>query len=534
MPDVDGFTSSALFINFFNDNLKKVYPNVEISYHMPQGKEHGLRTIVDELAEEQIADLLILPDSSSNDYNEHQRLHEMGYDILCIDHHEADHYSENAVVINNQLSQNYPNKALSGVGVVYKFLQYFEAAAQKDTELNYKPIVSVSHYLDIVALGMCSDMMSMQTPENRYIADKGFSSINNALFKEIIKKQCYSMFGISTEDWNDSYYTSGKVTQTKVVFYVTPLINALIRMGNPREKELLFESFINGDKKVHSTKRGASLNDEETIAEQSVRNCVNARNHQNKEKEKAIELLDIQISNECLDENKILILNADDLYVSNNLTGLIAMGIAAKYKKPTILGRISPDGYLKGSSRGREESELKDFKAFLKESGLTDYAEGHANAFGTSIKVKDIPKLYSYANEKLADVDFNENFYEADFIIQGNYSDIVNLVTEIDAAAQYWGQLNSEPLIVVENITIPKDQIQIIGSKKDTIKFTFNGITYILFRAADTIDQINCQSADTLTINCAGKANLNKWGGRITPQIYVDAIELKESSIYDF
>lgn len=52
------------------------------------------------------------------------------------------------------------------------------------------------------------------------------------------------------------------------------------------------------------------------------------------------------------------------------------MGIAAKYKKPTILGRISPDGYLKGSIRGREESELKDFKGFLKDSNYMDFVEG--------------------------------------------------------------------------------------------------------------------------------------------------------------
>ena len=114
----------------------------------------------------------------------------------------------------------------------------------------------------------------------------------------------------------------------------------------------------------------------ETVAEQVTRNCVNARSRQNREKDKAIELLDIQISNNCLDENKILILNADGLSVSNNLTGLIAMGIAAKYKKPTMLGRISPDGYLKGSIRGREESELKDFKRFLKDSNHMDFVEG--------------------------------------------------------------------------------------------------------------------------------------------------------------
>lgn len=126
---------------------------------------------------------------------------------------------------------------------------------------------------------------------------------------------------------------------------------------------------------VPSTKRGEK-GQLEKVSTQSVRNCVNAKSRQNREKEKALELLDIQIAENCLENNKILILNADELNTPNTLTGLCAMGVSAKYKKPVILGRISPDGYLKGSGRGRNESELKDFRQFLINSGLIDFAEG--------------------------------------------------------------------------------------------------------------------------------------------------------------
>ena len=522
--DVDGFTSAAVFINYFNKYLKEKYPNVEFTYHIPEGKEHGLRSVMDEVVHEKICDLIILPDSSSNDYDEHQILSDMGYDILVLDHHDADHYSEFATVINNQLSQDYENKAASGVGIVYKFLQFFDAM---------EGINGANDFIDLVALGEISDMMNMNTPENRLICMAGLSMISNELFKAIIKKQCYSMFGIYEADWSDNYYLSGEVTQIKVAFYVTPLINALIRVGTQKDKEMLFRGFIDGETMIESTKRGAK-GEMETVAEQVTRNCVNARSRQNREKDKAIDLLDIQIMNECLDDNKILILNADDLNVSTNLTGLIAMGIAAKYKKPTLLGRISPDGFLKGSIRGREESELKDFKGFLKESGLTDMVEGHANAAGFSLKNCNVSKLYDYANEKLKDVDFNEGYYEADFVVSGNYSDLSGLVTDLGSHADLWGQQNKEPVIIVENITIPKSSIQKIGAKKDTVKFIFNDMIYMLFKAQDVIDQIDSFNGDTLNITCAGRANINKWGGRETPQIYVDEIELKESSIYDF
>jgi len=65
--------------------------------------------------------LVIVPDAGSNDYEQHQVLRERGVDVLVIDHHEADKVSEDACVINNQLSAHYANKTLSGVGVVYKF-----------------------------------------------------------------------------------------------------------------------------------------------------------------------------------------------------------------------------------------------------------------------------------------------------------------------------------------------------------------------------------------------------------------------------
>lgn len=285
---------------------------------------------------------------------------------------------------------------------------------------------------------------------------------------------------------------------------------------------------------IDSTKRGCK-GEKETVAEQATRNCVNARSRQNRERDKAIELLDIQISNDCLDDNKILILNADELDVSNTLTGLIAMGIAAKYKKPTMLGRTSPDGCLKGSIRGREESALKDFKGFLKDSNYMEFVEGHANAAGFSLKSSDVDKLCEYANEKLADVNFNEGYYEADFVVNGNYSNLVPMILDLGKSADLWGQGNEEPVIVVENITLPRTMIQVIGSKGDTIKFVFNGMTYMLFKANDVIEQLeSIDKTKSVTITCAGRANLNHWGGRVTPQIYIDEIDLRTGSIYDF
>lgn len=207
-----------------------------------------------ELINEKICDLIIMPDSSSNDYEEHKILKELGYNIIVLDHHEADHYSEDAIVVNNQLSDRYSNKSLSGVGIVYKFIEALETLFLNERK--------VKNYIDLVALGQISDMMDMNTIENRYICEYGLTHINNQLFNELVLKQSFSI--------------GDKLTQIGVAFYITPLINALIRVGSNIEKERLFEAFINPYHKVPSTKRGEK-GKEETICTQSVRNCVNAK-----------------------------------------------------------------------------------------------------------------------------------------------------------------------------------------------------------------------------------------------------------------
>lgn len=508
-PDADGYTSSALFYNYLVEVLD--YSSDKIIYHIPEGKEHGLSTIMDWFPDNGADRLIILPDSSSNDYDEHKELKERGYDIIILDHHEAPHYSENAITINNQLSQDYPNKNASGVGIVYKFFECWEAMFGGE---------SIDNYRDLVALGEISDVMQMTTLENRFLCKDGLAHLHNKFFKELVSKQSFSL-------------GDGPLTQIGVAFYITPLINALIRVGSPLEKERLFQAFITPDISVPSTKRGEK-GKEETICTQSVRNCTNAKSRQTRERDKAAELLDIQISDSCLDENKILILSADDLDVSNTLTGLCAMNVAAKYKKPVLLGRLSPDGKeIKGSIRSFDSSPLPNLKDFLQESGLMNFVEGHQGAAGFGIPTSNVKKLIDYANEKLKDVNFNEGYYEADFVVQGNCSYLGALISDLDRIKDTFGQGNSEPKIVVEDITIDPISIQVMGTYQDTVKFNFNGTEYIKFKAKDLIKEFREQNSK-INISVVGTPMINSWGGKRQPQIKIDDIEIKEVSIYDF
>ena len=54
-------------------------------------KEHGLEDHIQHILDSSINyDLIILPDSSSNDYEYHELLKEHGSRCLVLDHHEID------------------------------------------------------------------------------------------------------------------------------------------------------------------------------------------------------------------------------------------------------------------------------------------------------------------------------------------------------------------------------------------------------------------------------------------------------------
>ena len=162
---------------------------------------------------------------------------------------------------------------------------------------------------------------------------------------------------------------------------------------------------------IPSGKRGAKGTMERVDVE-SARECTNAKNKQNKMKESAVERLEIKIFNNSLLDNKILFVRLDEEDdFPSEMNGLIAMQLAAKYKRPTIVARLNGQGYDRGSARGMNQSELKDFREFLLGSGYFEYAQGHANAFGVSIPDDKLKDFHDFANEALADIDFGENVY---------------------------------------------------------------------------------------------------------------------------
>src|SRR5205085_11494007 len=108
--------------------------------------------------------LVIVPDAGSNQFKEHKQLKERNIDVIVLDHHECNEESGDAIVVNSQLSPDYPNKQFSGVGITYKFCKAL------DDKLGIK---HADEYLDLVAIGNVADSQDMRSLETRYFVLKG-------------------------------------------------------------------------------------------------------------------------------------------------------------------------------------------------------------------------------------------------------------------------------------------------------------------------------------------------------------------------
>lgn len=502
--DNDGFTSAAIIYQY----IKRLNNNINIKYLLHSGKQHGLEDHIDYILEySDEIDMIIQPDSGSNDFIYHEQLKEKNISCLILDHHITDkEISSNAIIINNQLSHNYKNKELTGAGITWQFCRFCD---------NYFNVNFSKDLIDLAAWGIIGDMGSLLEIENRYIIKNGLENINNYFFKVLIEKQSYSM--------------GGEITPITVAFYIVPLINAMIRVGTIEEKERLFMAFIDGHQMVPCNKRGAKGTFEE-VAIESARECTNARTRQNKIKDETVQKLEMKIHKNGLLDNKVLFvrLEEDDQFPAV-LNGLVAMQLSAKFKKPTIVARLNNEGYDRGSMRGLNQSELVSFKDFLEQSGYFEYVSGHDNAAGTSIRDKDLSDFHKYANEALKDIDFGENVYDVNFIRMAADKDIADIILDLDQYRYLYGQNIDEPLIYISDINLNKNDIQIIGKNADTVKFEKFGITYIKFHAKDLINELGIYNE--MKVELVGRPNVNEWMGNYTPQIMIEDYEVSDGSL---
>ena len=347
--DCDGVTSFAIMYKY----LKRHGIISKIIYHQ-RSDGHGVN--VEEVPND--LDLLIIVDSSTNSVDECKELSNY-MDIVILDHHEKDIDNPYAIIVNPQLN-DYPNKFLSGAGVVFKTC----IALDELLDTNY-----AWDYLDLCMTGLIGDLMNVANLETRYLIQHGLYKIGNK------DKRDFNL-GLILKQLKKDF----KPNATTIAFYLVPFINSVIRL-NHIEKVIAM----------------LVLEDEKAV-KQLIKECIKL-NDNRKEIQKNI-VSEIKLNIDL--SHKIIIHILEPKDGQQTLNGLIANNIMSIYNKPTFILCWNKEKQMYCGS-ARNCCSL-DIRQILNEKELA-FAQGHEGSFGVEISKENIPKIYELFDKLIKDED---------------------------------------------------------------------------------------------------------------------------------
>lgn len=465
-PDADGITATTTMLRY----LKNYTENVDYIYG-ERNDGHGIYEMLRTSSKPEYAerterslenfekikscDLLILIDSSSNDTDVCKKIVEnIGCDIIILDHHAIERDNPHVLMVNPQQEDcQYPNKQLSGAGVVFKVMQVME-----DTLGQVDPF----DYLDLVAVGMYADIMRIDVLENRFMILYGLRNLKNTGLIRILKGAKIDTF---------------KINCNAIGFGIAPLINGVARMD---EIKLAIDIL---------------LTDDDTVAKK-LRLKMQKINEARKEKQKSI--VDQYLTKVDSSQKVLVVLDEQS---SKGFNGIVAQQLSDRYKRPVIVGRLH-GGTVSGSFRSYNGFQ---FKSFLNEFEGEIEALGHEGAGGIVLKEELLPQLQEYINNNLPELADKEPTVIYDLELSA--SEIPEYVKSIEWFNTLVG--NGFPKIMVRVNGITVEESACIGKTQETVKIkTFDEMELIKFR-------VNEHYASELgyfdMIDVVGQLSVNEW-----------------------
>lgn len=392
-PDCDGSMCAIQLKKY----IERINPKCKMRYLIVEDKRHGFAPVIDRVKD---ADFLIMADGGSSDYEYHKIVKDRGIDCLVIDHHHAEKFSEDAVVINNQLSSI--SESLCGAGMVYKFLKEVDNV----TGNNFSD--GLEGYM---AIGQVADMMDLSDLESSYYVQLGLDSDNIGLVNMIKEEKRIE-----------------ELCPVDIAFYISPLINCVHRTGTRKDKINLFKALCLEEDFDINIVRSVKKRQDRMVAE-----FLNEFDW------------DVQ------EFDSLVILSVEDKDYISGIGGLVANKLMSKFKKPTL---VFNEDTLKGSMRAPyNEDDGIDFREILEGSSEIEWSRGHASASGVCLKKGyDAEKLSKYISEHCS-----EKISQVDFII--DFKDLDrNMIEDICELDRFYGKGVESPSVLIKNI--PKDIIE--------------------------------------------------------------------------
>lgn len=381
--DADGISAAAIIVKYLEMS------DADVIYTINKGKEHGVENF--DISMLNGIDVMIIVDSLNNDPAIYKRITDLGVQLVIFDHHIAEEQLLNSdvpfVLVSSAV--DYQNEDLSGAGVCLKYVLYAD-------------YMNLTDYADKLwvygAIGICADMCSMSSPENRYIVSRGLADFKNPIVKKMVGN-----YQFNTES---------------IQFSIAPLVNSAMRMS---ENEKALDLFVS---------------DDEYEIDELVNELKKCKENQNKLVDSLID--DLLEQGEKQLDKKCMFFFLED--VDGEIGGLIGNRLLSIFQRPLFVLRDKGDR-LAGSMRA---VGCENFLEIANETGLC-LCQGHPLAAGAFIDKDKFDEFKEVIEEKLKNIEFCCNI-EADIEIDAEQVN-EHLVKQLNALNRISG--NGWPSIKV-------------------------------------------------------------------------------------
>jgi len=248
--DVDGITASVYLTITLN------LAGIDTSYYIPNRMDegYGLNKKAIDYVNERNGKVIITVDTGINSIEDVEYATSLGIKVIITDHHKIiKEKKEDLLIINPKLCDNYNFNYLSGAGVAFKVA----CAIYEKLKLDTKPLYD---HLDIVMIGTIADVMPL-IDENRIIVKNGLKALKNTKVEGL--KLLLKYLKLS----------SNELSTTDISFFISPLLNALGRIGKSRTGADFF--LEKDDSKLYSIiEEMKSSNNKRRILERTIFNEI--------------------------------------------------------------------------------------------------------------------------------------------------------------------------------------------------------------------------------------------------------------------
>lgn len=484
--DVDGTTGAAVLVSF----LREI--GMDPLFYIPHRIDEGYGLSREGLAslQSQEVRLVISVDCGISNAAEVAFGHELGLDIVIVDHHLLpERLPDAAVAIINPQRRDceFPDKGLCGAGLAFYLVIGLRAKLKSTGWFDNKEVPDIRRHLDIVTLGTIADMVPL-CGTNRVLVRRGLAELSASQRPGI--QALRDVAGISP----------GDIDVGTVAFQLGPRINAAGRMdAAPKVVEM--------------------LTTESMTAATEIARELDSHNRERRETEAQVlaEVLAQIETRQMADRWSIVV---GDRGWHPGVLGIVASRIVERFHRPTIVIGFA-DGEGKGSGRSirgfHMVQGMERCADLLAKFGGHEYAGGLSMLEGNLEPFAD--RFEQVAREVLSEEDLSP-FLELDAEV--NFSDISLGVARSLSLLGPFGIGNPEPVFQTTGVVIA-DRRDFKGVTRFRLRQEGFSVTAVAFVRPETLPgRVNDR------IDIAYKLKENEWQGTVALELRLLDVRIAE------